>query len=187
MKIINICSILLIIFGCSAVIINSGEKNFNDGMSCFNKGDIEKSINFFEKAVSFENRNDKFLLWHGKALLERGQEEDMRQAIGDFKSALDNSRQTYETLLMIREIFFSRAEKYRIQKNNLMESRCYLAYTENFDQNDAEAYKNLGRIYTDMGDLVTGLFFAKKAFEIDPENREIIEQITEISHNFFTH
>lgn len=46
------------------------------------------------------------------------------------------------------------------------ESRCYLAYTENFNQHDVEAYLNLGKLMKKMDNPAGALYYAKKSIRI---------------------
>lgn len=98
----------------------------------------------------------------------------MKRAISEFKTALEKSKNTDETTLQIREFLFERAKKYSLQGDTYIESRCYLAYTENFKP-DIDAYVALGRIFLKIGNPVGSLYYANKAYAIDPKNNEVRE------------
>jgi hypothetical protein len=60
-------------------------------------------------------------------------------------------------------------------------SRCYLAYTENFNPNDVEACIALGNIFSKTGNPVGALYYAQKAHAIDPKNKAAMELLNDLN------
>ena len=119
-------------------------------------------------------------LSRGKAFLERGEDGDLKHAVEAFMCALDKAQDADRTLRVIRESLFAAAERYREQGNRAREAACYLAYTENFDAESIEAYIKLVRFHQRMGNLSGALSFAKRAYRLDPGNREVLLLMKEL-------
>jgi len=118
-------------------------------------------------------RNDHALhLQRASRLLEQG---NLKAAVVEFKEAVDASNEHDLTLSEIRFLLFKTAEKYRVEKNYSREAQHYLAYTENFDKQDFEAYLRIGQAFERMRNPVGALYFAKKVLALDPKNREALE------------
>ena len=179
--ILPIIMILLLMVGCSSVKVKSNNADINPGITFFNSGDYNNAVKFFEKVVSDGNADSACYMWMGKSLLEREHEDDMKAAIGYFMAAMNNGNDKEDILLHVRDLFFDKAERYLAQDDDYMESRCYLSYVENFDDEDVDALIRLGRIYGNTGDLRTGLYYARKAYNLDPKNKEVIDLISDIN------
>ena len=119
-------------------------------------------------------KNPALHLQRASKLLEQG---NLKDAVVELKDAVDESNEPDLTLSEIRILLFTTAEKYRAIKNYSREAQHYLAYTENFDQQNFEAFLRIGQAYERMGNLVGGLYFANKAYALEPKNREVIELI----------
>jgi tetratricopeptide (TPR) repeat protein len=150
------------------------------GQAALGKGDYDNAILFLKEYVSLnkEDTSAHFLL--GKALLERGKIGDMKAAIIEFKAGIVYSKNKDGDIAVLREIFFERAKKYSLAGNIPDALPCYLAYTENFDKNDVEAYVTIGRLMIDMRNALGALHYAKKAHALDPKNngvRELLDQL----------
>lgn len=145
--------------------------------------DNDNAILFFDECVSIAHNDSECHLWLGKALLERGKEGDMKRAIFEFKAALEKSENTDKATLQIREFLFEKAKKYSLKGDTYSESRCYLAYTENFKP-DLDAYVALSRIFLSMGNPVGSLYYAKKAYALDPKNKAVKELMDDLSMPF---
>ncbi len=61
------------------------------------------------------------------------------------------------------------------------QSRCYLAYTENFNKDDVEACVNLGKLFYQTENPIGALHYAKKAYALDPANKAAKELIYELN------
>ena len=128
--------------------------------------------------VSTGRKDPAFHLQRASRLLEQ---ENLNDAVVELKEAVDESNELDLTLSEIRILLFTTAEKYRAIKNYSRESQHYLAYTENFDKQNFEAFMRIGQAYEQMGNLLGGLYFAKKAYALDPKNREVIELIKRLN------
>jgi tetratricopeptide (TPR) repeat protein len=145
------------------------------GQDAGNKGDHEQAIMFFNECTALDKKNSAAHLLLGKELLERDKDGDLKAAISEFKASQGMSEDKGKTIAQVREFLFKRANEY-LQKNDMYKAtRCYLAYTENFNQKDAEAYLNLGRLMFQMGNPIGARYYAGKAFKLDPKNRAILE------------
>ncbi|MFC1591547.1 hypothetical protein ACFL43_03385 [Thermodesulfobacteriota bacterium] len=114
-------------------------------------------------------------LERAERLLERGRQDDFQQAIKAFASALEGSSGRAGVLTRIRECLFAAAERAARRGDSYGEWRCYLAYTENFDRTSSQAYVRLARVCEKRGDLPGAVYFAKKAYALDPGSPEIQE------------
>ena len=128
--------------------------------------------------VSTVRKDSAFHLQRASRLLEQ---ENLKDAVVELKEAVDESNDLELTLSKIRILLFTTAEKYRAIKNYSRESQHYLAYTENFDKQNFEAFMRISQAYEQMGNRVGGLYFAKKAYALDPKNREVIELIKRLN------
>jgi len=164
-----------IISGCATFHSNNPEKDIREGIALYDKGDYENTIIYFKECIADDKKNSTCYLWLGKALLERGKEGDLKATLTEFKKAIDVSQESENALTQIRSTFFERADKYSQKGDIYMESRCYLAYTENFNRNDVEVYVKLGNIMLKMGNPVAALYYAKKAYTLEPENASVRE------------
>jgi tetratricopeptide (TPR) repeat protein len=129
-------------------------------------------------AVSTVRKDSAFHLQRASRLLEQ---ENLKDAVVELKEAVEESNDPDFTLSEIRILLFTTAEKYRAIENYSREAQHYLAYTENFDKQDFEAFMRIGQAYEQMGNRVGGLYFAKKAYALDPKNREVIELIKRLN------
>jgi tetratricopeptide (TPR) repeat protein len=173
------------ISGCAAFYGSKFEKDLSEGIALYDKGDYENAIMYFKKCISNDKKNSTCHLWLGKVLLERGKEGDLKAALTEFKKAIDTSKDREKALAQIRSFFFERADKYSQKGDSYMESRCYLAYTENFNKNDADAYIKLGNVMLAMGNPLGALYYAKKAKALDPNNkavRELMDTLNSPTH-----
>jgi tetratricopeptide (TPR) repeat protein len=105
----------------------------------------------------------------------------MRAAIVEFKTVMNLSASPAQDLAFVQNALFARAEEYARQGDMYTESRCYLAYTENFNQKDVEACIRLGRLFSRMGNPVGALYYAKKAYALDPKNKAAIELMNNLN------
>ena len=119
--------------------------------------------------------------WLGKAFLQRGNKEDMKAAIIEFKTALSISASPGQTLALIRSALFARAEQYGAQGDTYTQSRCYLAYTENFNKDDVEACINIGKLFFQTDNPIGALYYAKKAYALDPKNKAAMGLMNELN------
>jgi tetratricopeptide (TPR) repeat protein len=151
------------------------------GQDANNKGDYEYSILFLQENVALNKNDSTAHLFLGKSLLERDKAGDLKVAISEFKTALGSSEDNTKNLAQVRAFLFQKANT-DLQKNDMYKaSRCYLAYTENFSQQDAEAYLNIGRLMYKMGNPVGALFYARKAYALDPKNKAVIELMDDLN------
>jgi tetratricopeptide (TPR) repeat protein len=151
------------------------------GQSAIEKKQGDLAVRFFKEAVAREQKDDGLRLWLGKALLERGNKEDMKAAITEFKTAMSTSANPGQTMALIRSALFARAEQYAAQGDKYTQSRCYLAYTENFNKDDVEACINLGKLFYQTDNPIGALHYAKKAYALDPKNKAAMELIHELN------
>ena len=173
--ILSIYIIGILISGCATFHGSKPEKDLRDGIALYDKGDYENAIIYFKECVTVDKNNSTYHLWLGKVLLERGKEGDLKAALIEFKKAIDTSKERDKAMNQIRSFFFERADKYSQKGDTYMESRCYLAYTENFNKNDAEAYVKLGNVMLTMGNTIGALYYAKKAYALEPKNKAVRE------------
>jgi tetratricopeptide (TPR) repeat protein len=173
--ILTVYIISTIISGCDKFSGSNPEKDIREGTVLCDKGDYEKAIIYFKECITEDINSTTCHLWLGKALLERGKEGDLKGALTEFKKAIDSSKEREKILSQIRTSFFERADKYSQKNDMYMESRCYLAYTENFNKNDADAYVKLGRVMVTMNNPVAALYYAKKAIALEPKNASVRE------------
>jgi tetratricopeptide (TPR) repeat protein len=151
------------------------------GQSAFDKKEYDLAVRFFKEAVKLEQNDSSLRLWLGKALLERGNQGDMKAAIIEFKTAMNASASPAQDLALIRSALFARAEQYSAHGDRYTQSRCYLAYTENFNPNDIEACIALGKLFSKVGNPVGALYYAQKAYALDPKNKAAIELLGELN------
>jgi tetratricopeptide (TPR) repeat protein len=173
--ILTVYIISTIISGCDKFSGSKPEKDIREGTVLCDKGDYENAIIYFKECITEDINSSICHLWLGKALLERGKEGDLKGALTEFKQAIDTSKEREKILSQIRTSFFDRADKYSQKGDTYMKSRCYLAYAENFNKNDADAYVKVGRIMLEMGNPVAALFYAKKANTLEPKNPDVRE------------
>ena len=154
------------------------------GQSALAKGDYNNAIFFLSEAVSLDqNAADTHLLL-GKALLERGEKGDMKTAIAELKAAITWSKDTAKDTEQIRGFFFDRAKKYSLKDDIYTESRCYLAYTENFNQKDVAALVLIGRLFLKMGNPIGALDYAERAHELSPQDKGVMELMDNLNTPF---
>jgi tetratricopeptide (TPR) repeat protein len=168
----------ILISGCATFQGSKPKKDLSEGIALYNKGDYENAIMYFKECIRIDQNNSDYHLWLGNVLLERGKEGDLKAALTEFKKAIDTSKDSEKALAQIRSFIFERADKYSQTGDIYMESRCYLAYTENFNKNDADAYVKLGRVMLTMGNPIGALYYAKKAKALEPKNasaRELMD------------
>jgi tetratricopeptide (TPR) repeat protein len=164
-----------IISSCDTFQGSKPEKDIREGIVLCDKGDYENAIIYFKECIADDKHNSTCNLWLGKALLARGKEGDLKAALTEFKKAIDSSKDREKALAQIRVFFFERADKYSQTGDIYMESRCYLAYIENFNKNNADAYVKLGRVMVTMNNPVAALYYAKKAYKLEPKNASVRE------------
>jgi len=183
--ILSMCLVCILINGCAVFQGNKPEKDIKEGIGFYDRGDYEKAIIYFKECIAVDQNNSDYHLWLGNALLERGKEGDLKSALIEFKKAVDTSKDREKALAQIRSFFFERADKYSQKGDIYMESRCYLAYTENFNKNDVDAYIKLGNVMLAMGNPLGALYYAKKAKALDPNNkavRELMDTLNSPTH-----
>ncbi len=151
------------------------------GQSAFDKKEDDLAVRFFKEAVKLDQKDSGLRLWLGKALLARGNKEDMKAAIIEFKTAMSTSASPAQTMALIRSALFARAQQYAAQGDRYTQSRCYLAYTENFNKDDVEACIHLGKLFYQTDNPIGALHYAKKAYALDPENKAAMELINELN------
>ena len=151
------------------------------GQKALEKKESDLAVRFFNEAVKLAQKDSGPRLLLGKALLERGGAEDMKAAITEFKTAESTSASPAQDMALIRSALFARARQYSAQGDMYTQSRCYLAYTENFDTDDVEACINLGKLFSRMDNPVGALYYAKKAYARDPKNKELLKLIEELN------
>jgi tetratricopeptide (TPR) repeat protein len=174
-------SIGIFISGCATFQGVKPEKDISEGIALYNKGDYENAILYFKECITDDRNNCTCHLWLGNALLERGKEGDLKAALMEFMKAIDTSKERDKALSQIRGFFFARADKYSQKGDMYMESRCYLAYTENFNKNDADAYVKLGKVMLEMGNPMAALYYAKKANALEPKNESLKELMSTLN------
>jgi tetratricopeptide (TPR) repeat protein len=152
------------------------------GRSALDSRNYDAAIRFFRDGAALDQKDGIFRLWLGKALLERGNKGDMKAALAEFKTVMSTSASPAQDLALVRSALFSRAEKYSAQGDMYTQSRCYLAYTENFNKDDAEAFINLGKLFSRMGNPVGALYYARKAYSLDPKNKAAIELMNDLNN-----
>ena len=151
------------------------------GQDAGNKGDHEQAILFLNECATLNKKDSTAHLLLGNALLERDKDGDLKAAISAFKAAQGASEDKDKVTAQVREFLFKKANDF-LQKNDMYKAtRCYLAYTENFNKQDAEAYLNLGRLMQQMGNPVGALYYAKKAYVLDPKNKAVIELMDDLN------
>ena len=151
------------------------------GHRAFASHDHESAVLFFKEAVALDPADSRFHLLLGKSLLARGTKGDMKAALIEFKTALKKSSQEAQDTEVIRNILFQRAKEYSVKGDMYAASRCYLAYTENFNPNDVEACIALGNIFSRTGNPVGALYYAQKAHTIDPKNKAAMELLNDLN------
>ena len=166
---------------------NSPERNklktllADGGEEALKKNEYESAILLLQAYIPLDRENSTPHLWLGNAYLERGETGDMKNAIVEFKAALNTSHSSEKDTRQIRDYLIARAKKYSTQNDYYSESRCYLAYTENFNPQDAEAYIALGKIFMEMGNPAGALYYAKKAYALEPKNNEVLSLMGELN------
>ncbi len=153
----------------------------NGGQRALASHDNESAVLFFKEAVALDQADSRFHLLLGKSLLARGAKGDMKAALIEFKTALNKSSQEAQDTEVIRNILFQRARQYSVKGDLYAASRCYLAYTENFNPNDVEACIALGNIFSKIGNPVGALYYAQKAHAIDPKNKAAMELLNDLN------
>ena len=143
--------------------------------------DNESAVLFFKEAVALDQAESRFHLLLGKSLLARGAKGDMKAALIEFKTALNKSSQEAQNTELIRNVLFERAKEYSVKGDMYAASRCYLAYTENFNPNDVAACIALGNIFSKTGNPVGALYYAQKAHAIDPKNKAAMELLNDLN------
>jgi uncharacterized membrane-anchored protein len=156
-------------------ILNDG------GQRALVSNDNESAVLFFKEAVALDQADGRFHLSLGKSLIARGTKGDMKAALIEFKTALNKSSQEAQDTEVIRNILFQRARQYSANGDLYAASRCYLAYTENFNPNDVEACIALGNIFSRTGNPVGALYYAQKAHAIDPKNKAALELLNDLN------
>ena len=178
--IITLYLLFILISGCATFQGRKPEMNLSEGFALYDKGDYENAILYFKKCIADDKNNSTCHLWLGKGLLERGKEGDLKIALIEFKKAINTSEASEKALAQIRSSFFERADKYSQKGETYMESRCYLAYTENFNKNDVDAYIKLGKVMLEIDNPVAALYYAKKAYALEPKNASVRELLSTI-------
>jgi tetratricopeptide (TPR) repeat protein len=153
----------------------------NGGQSALNNRDYAAAIRFFRDGAALDQKDGSFHLWMGKAFLERGNKGDMKEALTEFKAVMSTSANPVQDLAQIRSALFARAEKYSAQGDMYTQSRCYLAYTENFNRDDIAACILLSKLFSRMGNPVGALYYAQKAYALDPKNKAAMELMNELN------
>jgi len=143
--------------------------------------DNESAVLFFKEAVALDQTDSRFHLLLGKSLLARGTKGDMKAALIEFKTALNKSSQAAQDTEFIRNVLFEKAREYSVKGDMYAASRCYLAYTENFNPNDVEACIAIGNIFSKTGNPVGALYYAQKAHDIDPQNKAAMELLNDLN------
>lgn len=151
------------------------------GQQAYEKKDYDTAIVFLQECLSLGQKDSTAHLWLGKMFLERGGKTDMKTAIAEFKAALEKSENIVNDTKQIRDILFARAQKYSLQGDIYTESRCYLAYTENFDKNDVEALIVIGNIFFKMGNPIGALYHAERAYDLEPNNKEVMKLLDHLN------
>jgi tetratricopeptide (TPR) repeat protein len=150
------------------------------GQKACDAGEFDLSILFSKEAVALDP-NDSLRLLLGTAILGRGGADDMRSAVAEFKIAVSTSATPAQDTELIRSVMFARAEQFASQGDMYGQSRCYLAYAENFNTSDAEAYMHIGRLLSRIGNPVGALHYAKRAYALDPGNKAAIKFMYELN------
>jgi tetratricopeptide (TPR) repeat protein len=151
------------------------------GQKALENKEDELAVRFFREAVTLVQKDSGLRLLLGTALLGRGNKEDMKAAITEFKAAISTSASPGQTMELIRSALFARAEQYAAQGDTYTQSRCYLAYTENFNKDDVEACIHIGKLFFQTDNPVGALHYAKKAYALDPQNKAAMELIYELN------
>lgn len=151
------------------------------GQRALERHDDDSAVLFFKEAVALSQSDCRLHLLLGKALLARGDKGDMKAALTEFKTALNKSNQPAQDTEVIRDILFQRAKEYSARGDMYAASRCYLAYTQNFNPDDVEACIALGNIFLKMRNPVGALYYAQKAHDIDPQNKAAMELLNELN------
>jgi len=151
------------------------------GQSAIDKKQGDLAVRFFKDAAPLEQKDSGLRIGLGTALLQRGNKEDMKAAIIEFKTAMSTSASPAQTMALIRSALFARAEQYAAQGDTYTQSRCYLAYTENFNKDDVEACVNLGKLFYQTDNPIGALYYANKARALDPKNKAAMELINELN------
>jgi tetratricopeptide (TPR) repeat protein len=171
----------ILISGCATLQGRNPEVNLSKGIEIYNRGEYENAVGYFNECITNDKKNSTSHLWLGNALLARGKEGDLKAALIEFKKAVDLSKDSEKVLAQIRSFFFARADNYSKSGDAYMESRCYLAYTENFNKKDVDAYVKLGRIMLGMGNQVAAVYYAKKAYALEPKNASVRELLSTLN------
>jgi len=151
------------------------------GHGALKKNDFDNAILFYKDYITLEQESSIPHLLLGNAFLERGLQGDMKSAIIEFKAGMNKSNNSEKDIKQIRDYLMARANKYSLQGDSYSESRCYLAYTENFNSKDSEAYIALSRILLEMDNPSGALYYAKKAYALDPKKQEVIELMLDLN------
>ena len=171
---------ICIVFSCAGKINPEPDAMMISGINCYEKSKYDEAIECFKMIAKKDDSTTEVFVWLGRSFLKKEGPEHIKSAILEFKKAQkrDNSK---ENLLLIKDAFLSRAAEYLVQEEEYMGAVCYLAYSENFHNEDVEALINIARIYNNIGNLPAALSYAKRAYALDPDNREIIDIITLIN------
>jgi len=170
-----------IISSCATFQGSKPEKDIREGIVLYDRGDYKNAIIYFKECIADDKNNSTCHLWLGRALLEQGKEGDLKAVLTEFKKAIDTSKEREKALSQIRVFFIERADKYSQKGESYMESRCYLAYAENFNKNDADVYVKLGSVMLGMGNPVAALYYAKKAYALEPKNESLRELLNTLN------
>jgi Flp pilus assembly protein TadD len=108
----------------------------------------------------------------------------MKAAIAECKAAIARSKDTAQDIERIRGFFFDRAKKYSLKGDSYTQSRCYLAYTENFNQKDVAALVLIGKLFLKMGNPIGALEYAERAHELSPQDKGVLELIDNLNGPF---
>ena len=131
------------------------------GDEYFSRGDFDKALEMYEKALEEDPEDSDILLKMGNVYLEKGIFED---AIVYYEKAIKEDSEMYEAYLNMSRAFrgMGDMEKALASANKAAE----------FESDEAEVYIQLGNIHFDMEEFDSALEFYNRAVDIDDENPE---------------
>lgn len=129
-------------------------------------GNIERSLHYFEKAVSLCKREPYFYLWLGKCQLLRGE--------GD--AALQSLNKALELDPTFLEAWFAKAAL--LEKEMVWEGALYCYHKiESLKHRDHHLYNNMALAYLGLGKLKEARKYCGKALDLRPKDPIILANI----------
>lgn len=123
------------------------------------KGDIDKAMDFYEKAIDLNEEEEDADPWFGLGVCYKNKKE-LDKAIECYEKAISINPSFYSAHVNIGNIFK--------QKNDLDKAIEYYKKAILFKQNDPDIYNSLGLVYLDRYEIEEAIYCFEKAIKIKP-------------------